>query len=276
MLNFFQRVEHDIDRNREEVATGVKGCSERISSFEGFVKSPRMVQGIGLEDYRKDLEAVENHAVCSVATVADSVHGRMDRPREGCRELHAEPNAMHSLSHSSQAPLGHGHSTVSEAQINLRAGSKSDYVPTNKDHIPSSGEAMEMGTESQTAKTPTPTANVCTITPLATPPPTRTTLLSTSSGLKITSDQPATPTLPMTVHSELLHWLFNPSGWLKPLRALTPSLLLILINCCPVASLMEWHFMRFDHLKMNLRSGCQNPGKPSRGEVFLVNPLFRG
>ena len=73
MLNFFQRVEHDIDRNREELATGVKGCSERISSFEGLAKSPSMVQGIGLEDYRKDLEAVENRAGRSVATVADSV-----------------------------------------------------------------------------------------------------------------------------------------------------------------------------------------------------------
>ena len=68
-----------------------------------------------------------------------------------------------------------------------------------------------MGTESQTAKRPTPTPNVCTTTSLATPPPKRTTLLSTSSGLQITFDQPATPTLPMMVHSELLHWLFDPS-----------------------------------------------------------------
>ena len=110
MLNFFQRVQHDMDKNREELAARVKGFSERILSLEGLAKSPSMVQGIGLENYRNDLKAVENRAGRSVATVADSVDGRMDRLREDFRELHAQVNAMHSSSHSSQAPLGHGHS----------------------------------------------------------------------------------------------------------------------------------------------------------------------
>ena len=211
-----------MDTSREEVAAGVKGCSERISSFEGLENSPSMVQTMGMEDYRKDFEAVENRAGRSAATVADAVHGQMDRLREDFRELHAQVNAMHSPSHSSQAPMGDGHSIASEAAVNPKAGSKSDYVPPNKEHIPSNGEAMEIGTDSETAKTSTATANVCRTTSLATPPPTHTTLLSTSSGLRITFDHLATPTLAMTVHSELLHWLFNPSSCLKPLRALTP------------------------------------------------------
>ena len=209
-----------MDKSREELAGRVKGCSERISSFEGLAKSPRMVQGIGLEDYRKDLDAVEHRTRRFVATVA--VHSRINRLRQDFRELHARLNAMHSQSPSSQAPMGHGRSIASEAPVNPKAGSKSEYVPPNKDHIPSNGEAMEMSTQSQTAKTPAPNANVCTTTSLATPPPTRTTLLSTSSGLQITFDQPATPTLPMMVHSEFLHWLFDLSGWLNLLRALTP------------------------------------------------------
>ena len=264
MLNFFQRPEHDMDKNREELAAGVKGCSERISSFEGLAKSPSMVQGIGLEDHRKDLEAVETRAGRSVATVADSVHGRMDRLREDFRELHAQVNAMHSSSHSSQAPLGHGHSIASEAPINPKASSKSDYVPPNKDHIPSSGEAIEMGSESQTAKTPTPTANVCTTTSLATPPPTSTTLLSTSSGLQITFDQQATPMLPMTVHSELLHWLFDPSGWLKPLRALTPPSSFDFNQLVPsgIADGMAFHGMQ------RSRAWCGTP--PILGVVNMV------
>ena len=98
MLNFFQQVEHDMGKNREELAAGVKGCSERILSFQGLAKSPSMVQGIGLEDYRKDLERVENRAGRSVATVAGSVQGRKDRLREDFRELHARVNAMHSSS----------------------------------------------------------------------------------------------------------------------------------------------------------------------------------
>ena len=51
-LNWFQRVEHDMDKSREELAVGVIGCSERILFFEGLAKSPSMVQCIGLEDYR--------------------------------------------------------------------------------------------------------------------------------------------------------------------------------------------------------------------------------
>ena len=34
--------------------------------------------------------------------------------------------------------------------------------------------------------------------------------------------------------------------------------------------------MRFQHLRKTLRSGFQNPGKPSRGEVSFVNLLFHG
>ena len=117
--------------------------------------------------------------------------------------------------------MGHGQSIALEAPVNPKAGSKSYYVLPTKDHIPSNGEVMEIGTASQTAKTPTPTANVCKTTSLATPP-THTKLVSTSSGLQITFDQRATPTLPTTMHTELLHWILHPSGWLKPLRALTP------------------------------------------------------
>ena len=99
-LNCFQRVEHDMDKSREELAVGVKGCSERISYFEGLAKSPSMVQCIGLKDFSEDLEAVEHRAGCSVAAVVDSVDNRRDHLREDFRELHAQVNAMHSLSHS--------------------------------------------------------------------------------------------------------------------------------------------------------------------------------
>ena len=87
-----------------------------------------------------------------MAMVADSMHNRMDHLREDFRELHAQVNTMHSRSHSGQAPMGHGRSIASEAPVNPKAGSKSDYVLPTKDHIPSNGEAMELGTESQTAK----------------------------------------------------------------------------------------------------------------------------
>ena len=200
MLVFFQRVEHF----NSEVDTSLNTVRTRVSGLELKVNALGNMQGLSPQDVDSKLQALE----ARVGTTFDGVQTAF---QEGFRLLRTDVDTIHQRIAGSNS-IGRASLQAGQATSSTQAVSSSQAHSTNRMHDRDRGSQPSP----QSALASTAAA------PITAPPSSSGTNPRQSVGRGCDLEFPSSPTPAMSAHSPLLHWLYDPEGYLKPFRGLEP------------------------------------------------------
>ena len=198
MLVFFQRVEHF----NSEVDTSLNTVRTRVSGLELKVNALGNMQGLLPQGVDSKLQALEGR----VGTTFDGVQTAF---QESFRLLRTDVDTIHQRIAGSNS-IGRASLQAGQATFPTQEVSSSQAHSANRMHDRDRGSQPSP----QSALASTAAA------PITAPPSSSGTNPRQSVGRGCDLEFLSSPTPAITANSPLLHWLYDPKGYLKPFRGL--------------------------------------------------------